>query len=93
MKFPEIQWTKRVIALGLVGTWCALHLGVSLPELLGLNSQVVVGYTEISPKFLFWGGEEAMKWKTIEGAAITPAFNNVVILLVSYYFGSGGTRK
>ena len=93
VKFPQIQWTKRVLALTLVGTWCAMHLGISIPELLGLKSQVVVGYTEVVPKFLFFGEKEAVKWVTVEGSAITPAFNHVVILLMSYYFGSGGTQK
>lgn len=90
---PGIQWTKRCLALALVGTWCALHLGVSVPELLGLTSQVTIGYTEIIPKFLFFGEKEAFRWVTTAGSTITPAFSHAVMLILGYYFGSGGTRK
>lgn len=90
---PGIQWTKRVLALTLVGTWSALHLGISVPELLGLNGSVTVGYTEIVPKFLFFGEKEAIRWVEVTGAAITPAFNHAVMLLMGYYFGSGGTKR
>lgn len=90
---PGIQWTKRVLALTLVGTWSALHLGVSVPDLLGLDSTVIVGYTEIVPRFLFFGEKEAVKWVTVEGATLTPAFSHMVALVCGYYFGSGGSRQ
>lgn len=90
---PGIQWTKRVLAITLVGTWCALHLGISFPEMLGLSGDVTVGYTEMVPKFLFFGEKEAFKWVTVPGGAITPAFSHAVMLIMGYYFGSGGTRR
>lgn len=90
---PNVQWTKRVIALTLVGTFCALHLGISIPELLGLESTVTIGYTELVPKFLWFGEKEAVKWITVEGSTLTPAFSHAVMLMMGFYFGNGGTRK
>lgn len=93
MRMPAVQWTKRVLAFTIVGTWCVLHLGMNLPELLGLTGQVTIGYTEIVPKFLFFGEKEAVKWVTTTGPAITPAFNHAVMLIMGFYFGSGGSKK
>lgn len=87
-KLPNVQWTKRVLAFMMLGTYCALHLGVGLQE-----SSVVIGYTEIVPKFLFFGEKEAVKWATTTGSAITPAFSHAVMLITGYYFGSGGSRR
>ena len=89
----ELQWTKRVLALMFAGTYCLLHLGVNVPELLHLTTQTHIGYTEIVPKFLFFGEKEAIKWISVAGGTITPALSNVVCGLVGYYFGSGGSRR
>jgi hypothetical protein len=89
---PHIQWTKRVIALTLVTTWCLLHLGVDISALFHISSITHIGYTEITPKFLWFGEKEAVKWVAVIGPAITPAFSNSVLLMLGYYFGNGGTR-
>ena len=88
----ELQWTKRVLALITVVPWAMMHLGINVPELLGINAHVVIGYTEMVPKFLFFGEKEAFKWVTVDAPALTPAYSNMVAFIMGYYFGSGGTR-
>ncbi len=93
MTSPGIQYTRRIIAFAMVGTYCAMHLGISVPELLNLTSSVTVGYTEVKPGFLFLPDKEVFKWHVVEGSAITPAFNHAVMLLLGFYFGAGGSGK
>ena len=53
------QWTRRIIAL------TAIFAIVVLPKILPLidpQAQVIVGYTEWNPGFLFFEGKDVIKW-------------------------------
>ena len=86
------QWTRRIIAL------TAVFSIVVLPKILPLidpQAQVIVGYTEFKPGFLFLEGKEIMKWVPMahRGIVITPLDTNLVSAIVGLYFGGSLVKK
>ena len=86
------QWTRRIIAL------TAVFSIVVLPKILPLidpQAQVIVGYTEFKPGFLFFEGKEIMKWVPMahRGIVITPLDTNLVSAIVGLYFGGSLVKK
>ena len=86
------QWTRRIIAL------TAIFAIVVLPKILPLidpQAQVIVGYTEWKPGFLFFEGKEVMQWVPMahRGVVITPLDTNLVAAIIGLYFGGSLVKK
>ena len=86
------QWTRRIIAL------TAIFAIVVLPKILPLidpQAQVIVGYTEWNPGFLFFEGKDVIKWVPMahRGIFITPLDTNIVAAIVGLYFGGSLVKK
>lgn len=86
------QWTRRIIAL------TAIFAIVVLPKILPLidpQAQVIVGYTEWNPGFLFFEGKDVMKWVPMahRGIVITPLDTNLVSAIIGLYFGGSLVKK
>jgi len=86
------QWTRRIIAL------TAIFAIVVLPKILPLidpQAQVIVGYTEWNPGFLFFEGKDIIKWVPMahRGIVITPLDTNLVAAIVGLYFGGSLVKK
>ena len=86
------QWTRRIIAL------TAVFAIVVLPKILPLvtpDANVIVGYTEFKPGFLFLEGKDVMKWVPMahKGIVITPLDTNLVSAIVGLYFGGSLVKK
>ena len=86
------QWTRRIIAL------TAIFAIVVLPKILPLidpQAQVIVGYTEWKPGFLFFEGKEVMQWVPMahKGIVITPLDTNLVAAIIGLYFGGSLVKK
>ena len=87
------QWTRRIIAL------TAIFAIVVLPKILPLidpQAQVIVGYLEFKPGFLFFTeGKEIMKWVPMAapGIVITPLDTNLVAAIIGLYFGGSLVKK
>ena len=86
------QWTRRIIAL------TAIFAIVVLPKILPLidpQAQVIVGYTEWKPGFLFFEGKELMQWVPMahRGVVITPLDTNLVAAIIGLYFGGSLVKK
>ncbi len=86
------QWTRRIIAL------TAIFAIVVLPKILPLidpQAQVIVGYTEWNPGFLFFEGKDVIKWVPMahRGIVITPLDTNLVAAIVGLYFGGSLVKK
>ena len=86
------QWTRRIIAL------TAIFVIVVLPKILPLidpQAQVIVGYTEWKPGFLFFEGKEVMQWVPMaqRGIIITPLDTNLVAAIIGLYFGGSLVKK
>ena len=86
------QWTRRIIAL------TAIFAIVVLPKILPLidpQAQVIVGYTEWKPGFLFFEGKEVMQWVPMahRGIVITPLHTNLVAAIIGLYFGGSLVKK
>ena len=86
------QWTRRIIAL------TAIFAIVVLPKILPLidpQAQVIVGYTEWKPGFLFFEGKEVMLWVPMaqRGIIITPLDTNLVAAIIGLYFGGSLVKK
>ena len=86
------QWTRRIIAL------TAIFAIVVLPKILPLidpQAQVIVGYLEFKPGFLFFEGKEVMQWIPMasRGIVITPLDTNLVAAITGLYFGGSLVKK
>ena len=86
------QWTRRIIAL------TAIFAIVVLPKILPLidpQAQVIVGYLEFKPGFLFFEGKEVMQWipMAARGIVITPLDTNFVAAITGLYFGGSLVKK
>jgi len=86
------QWTRRIIAL------TAIFAIVVLPKLIPLidpQAQVIVGYLEFKPGFLFLEGKDVMKWVPMahRGIVITPLDTNLVSAIIGLYFGGSLVKK
>ena len=86
------QWTRRIIAL------TAIFAIVVLPKILPLidpQAQVIVGYTEWKPGFLFFEGKDVMQWVPMahKGIVITPLDTNLVAAIVGMYFGGSLVKR
>ena len=86
------QWTRRIIAL------TAIFAIVVLPKILPLidpQAQVIVGYLEFKPGFLFFEGKEVMQWipMAARGIVITPLDTNLVAAITGLYFGGSLVKK
>ena len=86
------QWTRRIIAL------TAIFAIVVLPKILPLidpQAQVIVGYLEFKPGFLFFEGKEVMQWIPMahRGIVITPLDTNLVAAITGLYFGGSVVKK
>ena len=86
------QWTRRIIAL------TAIFAIVVLPKILPLidpQAQVIVGYLEFKPGFLFFEGKEVMQWipMAARGIVITPQDTNLDAAITGLYFGGSLVKK
>ena len=86
------QWTRRIISL------TAIFAIVVLPKILPLidpQAQVIVGYLEFKPGFLFFEGKEVMQWipMAARGIVITPLDTNLVAAITGLYFGGSLVKK
>ena len=86
------QWTRRIIAL------TAIFAIVVLPKILPLidpQAQVIVGYLEFKPGFLFFESKEVMQWipMAARGIVITPLDTNLVAAITGLYFGGSLVKK
>lgn len=86
------QWTRRIIAL------TAIFAIVVLPKIIPLidpQAQVIVGYLEFKPGFLFLEGKEVMQWVPMahRGIVITPLDTNLVAAIIGLYFGGSLVKK
>ena len=86
------QWTRRIIAL------TAIFAIIVLPKILPLidpQAQVIVGYLEFKPGFLFFEGKEVMQWVPMaaRGIVIPPLDTNFVAAITGLYFGGSLVKK
>ena len=72
---------------------------VVLPKLIPIFApevQIIVGYLEFKPGFLFFTeGKEIMKWVPMAapGIVITPLDTNLVAAIIGLYFGGSLVKK
>ena len=87
------QWTRRIIAL------TAVFSIIVLPKIVPLfwpDVQIIVGYSEFKPGFLFFTeGKELMKWipMAAPGIVITPLDTNLVAAITGLYFCGSLVKK
>jgi len=86
------QWTRRIIALS------AVFAIVVFPKLLPLidpEANIIVGYLQFKPGFLFFEGKEVLKWEVLSsrGLVLTPLDTNLVSAIIGLYFGGSLVKK
>jgi hypothetical protein len=79
------QVTRRIIALSAIG---AVIVWPKVVPIFWPEIQVVVGWTQWNPGFLFFGGSEETVWKTMTGLVLTPLDTHLVSAIVGLYFGA-----
>ena len=86
------QWTRRIIALTAV---FAIILFPKLLPLIDPEANVIVGYLEFKPGFLFFPEKETMQWEYLSsrGLVITPLDTNLVSAIIGLYFGGSLVKK
>ena len=86
------QWTRRIIALTAV---FAIVLFPKLLPLIDPEANVIVGYLEFTPGFLFFEGKDILKWEYLSsrGLVITPLDTNLVSAIIGLYFGGSLVKK
>ena len=82
VKDRHTQWTRRVIALSAIG---AIIVWPKFAPLLDVN--VVVGWSEFHPGFLWIEGKESVEWKSMTGLVLTPLDTHLVSAIAGLYFG------
>ena len=87
-----IQWTRIIIALTAV---FAIVLFPKLLPLIDPEANVIVGYLEFKPGFLFFEGKDVLKWEYLSarGLVITPLDTNLVSAIIGLYFGGSLVKK
>jgi len=84
------QVTRRIIALSAIG---AIIVWPKVVPIFWPEIQVVVGWTQWNPGFLFFGGSEETVWKTMTGLVLTPLDTHLVSAIVGLYFGASMVKN
>lgn len=84
------QITRRIIALSAIG---AVIVWPKVVPIFWPEIQVVVGWTQWNPGFLFSGGSEETVWKTMTGLVLTPLDTHLVSSIVGLYFGASMVKN
>lgn len=84
------QITRRIIALSAIG---AVIVWPKVVPIFWPEIQVVVGWTQWNPGFLFFGGSEETVWKTMTGLVLTPLDTHLVSAIVGLYFGASMVKN
>jgi hypothetical protein len=89
---PGFQWTRRIIALSAV---LAIVVFPKLLPLIDPEANIIVGYLEFKPGFLFFEGKELLKWEVMSarGLVLTPLDTNLVSAIIGLYFGGSLVKK
>jgi len=74
------------------------RIETAVPKLLPLidpEANVIVGYLEFKPGFLFFPEKETMQWEYLSsrGLVITPLDTNLVSAIIGLYFGGSLVKK
>jgi len=83
------QWTRRILALMAVS---AIIVWPMVVPVFWPDVSVTVGFTEWRPGFLFIEGREVVKWRAIEGLAVTPLHTHFMMAIVGLFFGQHTTK-
>ena len=89
---PGFQWTRRIIALSAV---LAIVVFPKLLPLIDPEANIIVGYLEFKPGFLFFEGKELLKWEVMSarGLVLTPLDTNLVSAIIGLYFSGSLVKK
>jgi hypothetical protein len=79
------MWTRRVIALAVIGSI------VVLPKIAALIFEVpiIYAYPELTDGFLWFDGAEITKFQMLRGITILPFETHAVAAVIGLYFGKG----
>jgi hypothetical protein len=87
IKNRGFQWTRRIIALGVIGTvlFSTMLAPIWFPDL-----RITVGLTEYKPGFWFiTEGRDAITWYTLpKGIVMTPVFSHMIYAITGLFFGN-----
>jgi len=79
------QWTRRTIAI--IAVLAIIVWPKFAPLFIPTWMDVVVGWTQWNPGFLFLDGSNSVEWKTAKGIVITPFDTHFLSAIAGLYFG------
>lgn len=82
--FPAFTWTRRLIVIVLLAY---VFVGRFVAGAVLKDISCTMAYMEEGCKFLFWGGLEKMKFKTLTGYTILPMDVHACMAIIGLYFG------
>jgi len=92
LQVPHVQWTRRFIAIAIVSAVAILPAVQSFinPD---LTIQIPVTTTGNFFETLLFGAQEKLKYITVPISGYFIVLLDSLMLILGFYFGSGGTRK
>ena len=92
MNDPGVQFTRRLLAILMV---CGVVIAPVVYAFIYPYNTVNVPVLRKAGGFIAWifGDQEAVKYIAMNGMTYVTQFNHAVLLIIGFYFGSGGTRK
>lgn len=90
MQGPSVQFARRVLVFGLLG----LLFSQVLWSFIFPEGAVNTPLTNQSGGLwaILTGGQEVIKYVKTFGFTVSPGLNHAFLLVIGYYFGSGGTK-
>lgn len=87
VKNRGFQWTRRTIALGVIGS---VVFATMIAPYIWPDVQITVGLTEYKPGFWFLTeGRDAITWYTLpKGVVITPVFSHMIYAITGLFMGN-----
>lgn len=91
VKNKGFQWTRRAIAIGVIGS---VIFATMIAPFIWPETQITVGLTEYNPGFWFLTeGRDAITWYTLpRGVVITPVFSHMIYAITGLFFGNQVTK-
>ncbi len=84
------QFTRRFIAISAV---CAIVILPKITAVFFPEVDVIVGYTQWNPGFLFFDGSDDTVWQSMKGLVITPLDTHLLSAIVGLYFGASMVKN
>lgn len=87
-------WTKKIIAIAVVGVYVVMKFAPLIAVLLGMTLDVTFSWYEWKNGFwIFSEGKEILKTISVKGIHWTPLDAEILGMIMGYYFGGSLAKR